>query len=173
VKWVTGHWIKGRPPASVNGSLNIVDLSRRAGEWLCLAGRVRPAAARLATRARPVRDRHPPGADTRRRAALPRPHGARRSARAPRRWRAPGVGATGRQWGDRGRRSGGAPRARRRQESPFLRVFGTLRRRADAGNGASVGGVGKVIRARAMGESGRARRFWPVKSPQSAAPVGG
>jgi hypothetical protein len=40
---------------------------------------------------------------------------------------------------------------------------GTLRSRAHAGNGGTVGGVGKVIRT-PMDESGCVRRFWPVKS---------
>jgi hypothetical protein len=56
------------------------------------------------------------------------------------------------------------------------RVFvglGHAAARAHAGNDGTEGGGGKVIRARAMDESGRARRFWPVKRPQSAVGVGG
>jgi hypothetical protein len=47
------------------------------------------------------------------------------------------------------------------------------RARAQLGNGATMGGGAKVIRALVMGESGRARRFWPVKTRQSAVGVGG
>jgi len=46
-------------------------------------------------------------------------------------------------------------------------IFAAARTRAHAENG----GAGTVIRARVMGESARAQRFWPVKSPQSAAGV--
>ena len=37
--------------------------------------------------------------------------------------------------------------------------FGVPRARAQVGNGGTEGGGAKVIRARLMGESGRARRF--------------
>jgi hypothetical protein len=113
-----------------------------------------------------VRDHHPPGADTRRRAAPARLRCARRGAPARRRWRAPGVGATGRRSGDRGRRSDDVPLARRRRKSPLFRGFSAHRAGAPTPDTAGPSGAGgRVIGARAMGEAARAA-LWAGQKPE-------
>jgi len=80
----------------------IQPLAGAPGEWLSSAGRVRPTAARLATSAPRVPGHRRCGAERRRRVAS---------------------SSTSCRSGDGGGRSGGAPRAWHRRESPLLQAF--------------------------------------------------
>jgi hypothetical protein len=111
----------------------IQPLAGAPGEWLSSAGRVRPTAARLATSAPRVPGHRRCGAERRRRVAS---------------------SSTSCRSGDGGGRSGGAPRAWHRRESPLLQGFWYVAHARPARKRGKVGRTSGDSRAR-MDESRR------------------
>jgi hypothetical protein len=114
----SGAASRGRSSAFVRSTIQSLGCGTKR---IALSSASRSASRRQACNKRPAG----PGSSPARRKYQASRSVASSSVRPARRASAggPGVGATGRRWGDRGRRPGGAPRERRRQESPLLRGF--------------------------------------------------